>query len=48
MLRAILTVAASIIISKIGATPASAERKIAFVVGIDKYDNLAPLIHEGA
>jgi hypothetical protein len=40
VLRSILTILAAIFISQIAAPRALAERKIAFVVGIDKYDHL--------
>jgi uncharacterized caspase-like protein len=42
VLRSIIIVVAAIFISQVAAAPAHAERKIAFVVGIDKYDNLGP------
>jgi hypothetical protein len=42
VLRSIVTILVALIISQIAAPPALAERKIAFVVGIDKYDNLGP------
>jgi hypothetical protein len=40
VLRSILTTFAAIFIFQIAAAPALAQRKVAFVVGIDKYDNL--------
>jgi uncharacterized caspase-like protein len=40
VLRSILTILAATFISGIAVAPALAERKVAFVVGIDKYDNL--------
>jgi hypothetical protein len=42
VLRSVITIIAAIFISEIAVAPALAERKIAFVVGIDKYDNLGP------
>ena len=42
MLRLIITILAAIFICGAAVAPALAERKIAFVVGIDKYDNLGP------
>ena len=40
VLRSVITIFATIFISQIAVAPALAERKVAFVVGIDKYDNL--------
>ena len=40
VLRSVITIFAAIFISQIAVAPALAERKVAFVVGIDKYDNL--------
>ena len=42
MLRSIVTILAALVISQMAAPHAHAERKVAFVVGIDKYDNLGP------
>jgi hypothetical protein len=42
VLRSIVTIFATIFIFQIAVAPALAERKIAFVVGIDRYDNLGP------
>jgi len=40
VLRSVITIFAAILISQIAVSAALAERKVAFVVGIDKYDNL--------
>jgi hypothetical protein len=40
VLRCVVTILAAIFICGAAVAPALAERKIAFVVGIDKYDNL--------
>jgi hypothetical protein len=42
VLRSIVMILAAIFICGVAVAPALAERKIAFVVGIDKYDNLGP------
>jgi uncharacterized caspase-like protein len=42
VLRSIVAILATLIVCQIAAPLALAERKIAFVVGIDKYDNLGP------
>ena len=42
MLRSVVTIFASFFFYQIAVAPALAERKVAFIVGIDKYDKLGP------